>query len=85
MTEMLDRVAQTLAGSAAELSQGDTSAVALAVLAAIREPTAEMLALHERMAGNELCWDADAETLAIIFRAMIDAAIGPALGRTLPS
>ena len=45
------------------------------VLKAMREPTPAMTAIHNSMGGNELCWDADAETAANVWRAMIDAAL----------
>lgn len=46
-----------------------------AAIEAMREPTQAMLALHDGMAGNELCWDANAETLSQVWQAMIDAAL----------
>jgi hypothetical protein len=49
--------------------------VARAAIEAMREPTKEMLALHKKMAGNELCWDADEETVARTWGALIDAAL----------
>jgi len=48
---------------------------ARAAIEAMREPTKEMLALHKKMAGNELCWDADEETVARTWGALIDAAL----------
>lgn len=48
---------------------------ARAAIEAMREPTKAMTAVHNDMAGNELSWDADAECAAVVYRAMIDAAL----------
>jgi hypothetical protein len=77
MNEIIERVAKALAGDEWNNANDRDRFLrdARDAIKAMRDPSAEMLALSKKMAGNELSWDADAECLARVYRAMIDVAL----------
>lgn len=80
---LIERVARTInpeafrvdGGLPGEHDRDRARQLACEIMDVVRDPTAAMLALCEEMAGNELCWDADEETIARVYRAMIDAGV----------
>lgn len=79
MSEIIERGAEAMKAKRRQLINQPLERIwpdlMRAALSVMREPSADMLLPANDMAGNELCWDADENTLLRVYQAMIDAAL----------